>query len=1445
MRADDGYNSLVDAIASGQAIAVVGAGSSCRVGLPGWNALLGELSQRARKQCPNRANDLDSLDSSGDALLRAQEYQKILGRDLVRQIIVDIYTQIPRPCEDFHKNLIRLPFSNYLTGNYDLTLERAYSAVVGGSPRSIGFHDVPAVDDFTNSLTSGRQPRTIAHYHGSVDHPEGIVLTLEDYDDFYRGSRVAEIAFSSIFQTCRCVFIGCGLSSEDLGPLRLVTAVMGSDAPKHFAILEQPEPDKAFTLRRSLANRYRIEPVYYPKSTDHAAFAPFIEKLLVDVQNARQNSTGHGRVHDNLVLEKVEFELLDASGGDAATQNLVRQLVATVRQRRQNVTIAHASEANDQPEDLRVALDDEIDRIFQLVKRGCPDAAVAAYQELEVREAGHLTARLAYRVHANIGNALNSMGRSADAAAEYLRARSLRGTRDAKALEGLAYVLMKEYSKAHALARQLVNDHPDFGRGYWLLICSLADGTPFAEAEALVPDTLRTDGEVALALGGVAFEQQLSEEAIAYGRAALIAAPDWVEALLNLAGALLMRAKQTARVNVDRGPTTDSRHDMEEVERLVDRALAHLPVTDTSTRRAVAYLNRATARRLLGKTKTANDDLREAYRLAPDDPTIAGNLASVLEGEGDRDGAIHILERFGQRDDLVVLLALFLAERANVGDRDRATQLLEPMMARVSDRKDHLATDAVGLLAKLYSERGTPDKARDLVNTMPQGGLPPTTRAILMASISRRAGDVETAKTHLSEGAEAIRAKANWAECREAAVLAHNLGDYAMAVSFWRCISRPDVLDSDTYRALGSARLASDDAYILAYCRGLRKHGYHDRHVYEFEADSLVRCYEHRQAIGLLQHWLGLHPEDKPMRVTVSLVALELGETSAVERDPRRLPSVDEISDVEDGLRVHRVLNAGKEQSCAHDFAYQLWRRFPDDERSQHVLISDVMCAGKGTGELAIATVGVQTAACYRDLATSEMHTAVIEDGPSPSVTRNEYAPDHPFAKALLGKAVGEEFAFQGHRYVLESLMPKAAFRARACMEGFPYAFPDSTAIRRFSMPPVPTASTDPRAVLGEELFDALQSDYRRQNALKGLYTSHGMPISWLARGLGRSVLETMGHLASSEELGIRCSHDTDEAWNEAIQVATSARVVVLDDVALASVFMLGLAPKIGSFPFKCVVPDAALQEWRESHNRFAGSRAHAGYLGFVDGRPVFQEASPEAERAWAAQLADFLAFVGSTCEIVGGEVALTLSSKQREVFEDAMGPGTTHALAIAHRRKIPLWTDDLTTATLAHGELGVKSFWSQVAVLSSIRDLGLTAASTAIAKMFAWQYRATRLTVHAAALVFKEAKWRAHQGPADRVFSFVTSRAALNVHNCLLTQHLIVKIWIECPSERKARKLISELLNQIGRGLAGKHIARPLYRCPFAHLPPHLRDRRRRLSAFLRKWRSVRATAI
>ena len=130
--------------------------------LPLWNDLLKILSE-----------DLGS-DPWGDPLQIAEEYSSYFGKQALRDLIEQTVNDPAWIPSDLYGSLLKLPWTEVLTTNWDTLLERAASDI---------YKPIYSIVNKPEDLSSSRSPR-IVKLHGTVQISHNLIFTQEDYRQY-------------------------------------------------------------------------------------------------------------------------------------------------------------------------------------------------------------------------------------------------------------------------------------------------------------------------------------------------------------------------------------------------------------------------------------------------------------------------------------------------------------------------------------------------------------------------------------------------------------------------------------------------------------------------------------------------------------------------------------------------------------------------------------------------------------------------------------------------------------------------------------------------------------------------------------------------------------------------------------------------------------------------------------------------------------------------------------------------------------------------------------------------------------------------------------------------------------------------------------------------------------------------------------------------------------
>ena len=285
------FKQLQELVASGEAIAFVGAGASSGR-YPLWGQLIDQLMDEAVRR--GLADEDDRAAWERMVGRRAQQVARLvrakLGDRAYAEIMRETFGRQRGPdgksYTPVHGCLLRLPFSGLVTTNYDPCLLEARFDLrpdVGATGWGT-WKDQDAVHDWYTGDIFTKQSLPILFAHGIFERAETIVLTVEDYRMAYQPGAYRRL-FEKLWGQERLVFVGFGFSDAwfDFLADEVITQT-AAGAPRHLALIGiDPEHGGLAEDRRMFHDSYNLEPLFYPvgPNHDHSAMLEVLDALDV------------------------------------------------------------------------------------------------------------------------------------------------------------------------------------------------------------------------------------------------------------------------------------------------------------------------------------------------------------------------------------------------------------------------------------------------------------------------------------------------------------------------------------------------------------------------------------------------------------------------------------------------------------------------------------------------------------------------------------------------------------------------------------------------------------------------------------------------------------------------------------------------------------------------------------------------------------------------------------------------------------------------------------------------------------------------------------------------------------------------------------------------------------------------------------------------------------
>lgn len=279
---------IAECLKNGHATVMVGAGFSRNADgavltqktFPTWNNLADTFYEKLHGSCStSNLKDIRYL----SPLKLAEEVEAAYGRSVLNRVLID---QIPdaeyRPSE-LHKKLLRLPWKDIFTTNYDTLLERTCEYITENR-----FNIVTCKEDLVNSANTTR----IIKLHGSFPSHRPFIITSEDYRSYPRKfSPFVNTVQQSLLENTLCLI---GFSGDDPNFQQWIGWIhdnLGKDNSPTIYLIMHGEYDSISDAQKKLLHDKKVVTIDVSVEMPNGTYRECLEKLLdhlLDIVNKQK-----------------------------------------------------------------------------------------------------------------------------------------------------------------------------------------------------------------------------------------------------------------------------------------------------------------------------------------------------------------------------------------------------------------------------------------------------------------------------------------------------------------------------------------------------------------------------------------------------------------------------------------------------------------------------------------------------------------------------------------------------------------------------------------------------------------------------------------------------------------------------------------------------------------------------------------------------------------------------------------------------------------------------------------------------------------------------------------------------------------------------------------------------------------------------------------------------
>ena len=868
---------------------------------------------------------------------------------------------------------------------------------------------------------------------------------------------------------------------------------------------------------------------------------------------------------------------------------------------------------------------------------------------------------------------------------------------DAIGNSALAAQLREDSVRAIELATKARELKPQHSQGTAILMAELWASDKGQELEELVKreEWIRQDRQCCLVLGSIRSHQRQFLEAVEIYRSLVADDTEDVEAQIALGQCLLSYVQD----ELMHSHTAEECFGLiQEAESCTSVAIGVLGATDLKRELCDALVCRAASRALMRANLEAMSDLDSVLRENPTHVDALRNKGLLLLNEGRPEEARTVLEKLQDseaHDDTDLLLAdAYLGS----GDTGAVINLLKETVNLESPSRANV--HRIELLCRAEWEAGHElTLEADIWEALERQPNNPRLLS-LKAMCHELHGQHEKAEGALLDALD----HADDSQQRELTLrrgyLYYSLERYGEAADQLDEAVEEDPLHPAATLLLvclvNSQRLRN----ALDWARKLRgSRGQVDRVVLQVESQVLGYAGDVGASIVCLQELCSRSDSTEADRVKLALAQFRINESDAARQTIRNIDVSKLRKDPSSLLTLAQLKLFLGEPDYLEDayFAHQCGTDDPDVQLGYFQ-----MFVARDKGWIEPETI-VPGCAVFLKSDSSEQWWKILDAGEE-RVTNHEIDASDSLAQRLSGKRVGDTLVLreglEDLSYEIVVIQSKFVRAFQEISDEFSTRFPEHMGLFRVNI------EDDDYS----KLFIMVERRDERAREIERMYTEERLPFATFCSQMGRSVPEvwracTLGGLTS-----IQCGRGSEDDASSASDLLRNSNEIVLDTLALLTIFELGLSELLRSRFARVTVPQHVIDELQQAHAYMLMSSTPTSWLGKTsDGRYTLLEISADDGAKWQEFVTAILVFAESFERVPSYPL---LKAEEADKLVNALtraGAGTIYAGDDVNETPLVLVSDDLFLAEFAR-LVGIGSVNTQAILGELLRSNVITA---------------------------------------------------------------------------------------------------------------------------------------
>jgi tetratricopeptide (TPR) repeat protein len=391
----------------------------------------------------------------------------------------------------------------------------------------------------------------------------------------------------------------------------------------------------------------------------------------------------------------------------------------------------------------------------------------------------------------------------------------------------------------------------------------------------------------------------------------------------------------------------------------------------------------------------------------------------------------------------------------------------------------------------------------------------------------------------------------------------------------------------------------------------------------------------------------------------------------------------------EDFVVLAQLKEAHGDWREAHELAYRMWINNQNSAAVSIRYVGVFLRPGHSTDLDPAPTIVSENMAVSLRERNGSSDVFVIEPDATLRPTPKHISTQHRVAEQLLGKRLGDEVTLaDGSKVKIEWIKPKQLHALHQIMENFQRLFPETEGLERVDFSPTQADGLQP-------IFERVRSRHDVIQQAFAQYAKGQIPIAILARSVGSDPVDTLRGLIEAKQKIIVCDGTQPERNAAFSAIKANSRGCVVDALTLQVIWGLNLKSAVESVCGTIGITEHTVARVQEKIHEIEQRLGEPDMSLFVrDGQLFREEISPEQKRYHITKLREQRDWIAAL-EMVPSRGLYDPSSEFRNLAR-TFGQSLSDDLLAAQGSNRLFVSEDRAMRLLAITEFGVGASWLQ-----------------------------------------------------------------------------------------------------------------------------------------------------